>query len=1138
MVHRPGIRTAVRLLLLMALLWLLIDLELVRSVLREPLGRLGPWADTALAPHPRWSGWAAGALLAVMLAIYLASVAWYELWFRYLAWSVSRRLGSLRTDPRVAAGTQWARRLLLLALLVVALHLVEQSRPQADARAPDRACITDLAGCLADAPYQLLRIDFLLAVLATAVLLLLAYRVYRARQRIVILPFRNQTGDPQLDPAVAGLGTLLLERLTALRRLYATIDEMRPSSGAGGAIDVTTRVEDTGEVLQGAISAGSNIGVGPVQISIGGILELWARLFRGPGIGGSLHRHAGGMVLVASLSGRRMSYAWRVEGAEPGAEAAGQAPVRAMIEQLAHQVFTDLVHVGSERWQAARLYSEALELYRDARLSAQERILKFRRAEQAFRRAYAEDQTFAQCFYNLGIVYRDLGQAESAEVFLRKCLEQEPDHPDAQYALALISSQRDDHQDVIGACERLLRVRPSDARAWNLKGLSERRLRNELSAFAASRKTATALAWRDLCVAALRGASENELRTPKDEARQITLNLAVGYASVSADLRAWLQFRQAAWLDREHPLAFFEFGKVVFDDVLGSRRLTPFIKRLRLDNLVLRRGLRLLAAVDPGRLLPRDRIVYWQLVRFGRSQTKAAPEDAKAAWAELLLSTIRQRPEDFSSHLFPAAEGEILAGAAQIERLRAAAARARFEAILKSLDDLPEGAPREQLLAILVAERAKHVLYQPEPASPADAKAAADDVLDLRQGLRQAIDALEQRSGPSYKRVIREQSLHPLLASVCVREARLRALPQGLRPPDPSDEAAHFIEALEHARRAVAANPIGAYEHLVLAEVYAALDDNERAEAALRHALDLGFDPDTVIRIGITYFARAVGIRSRTQRRAALLQFVLLYEKALSLLEAQAQAPDPTELGHLYYDLGRAYREILDLDRAARSFTLAWKAGFKPLQVRAEIGGLLIDLKAYTEAEDILRAACRDLRRHRRSGAPPDLPVAALTGEDLPLAALEAFAYLFRACAFAERGAFPARALTLVRHAERLIPAVRARELRQRLLAYHFHCRARIRALAASGTAPAATRLNGAIEDLERSVALDPDPDAFVHLAEALIERNRKGDGQRARRALELAESQDLRGALDATIASLKTRCSPGSPVGLTQRPM
>jgi hypothetical protein len=383
---------------------------------------------------------------------------WRSLWFRRLAWWIARRCGIVWSWLT----TDWGGVALWLAAVIVLMWLHARL-----IGSPIR--FTDF-----------LTPELALKVLVLTALLWLFHWAYQARRRLVIQTFANFTGDDKLKQYIEGLAPRLLNEIASLNTLYEIIDEARPQTSSEGGIQATVSVLDVGETLKESVTADSKVSLWGLQIPIGAVLGTVGRLAQGPRLAASLHRVGDKPCLIANISGGgSRGGSWQVrfedlfdrhataeanatdvtdrtgtprtegsgrhndrpsaksdsqhlDGASTQSEAMFDDPakftetVERMIEQLAYRVFTDFVRVGSRRWRAVCSYSAGLRAYRETQRTMRAKALNLRKAERAFIQALAEDTTFAQCHYNLGIVYKDLGKEQSAAMSFRRAVEEDP----------------------------------------------------------------------------------------------------------------------------------------------------------------------------------------------------------------------------------------------------------------------------------------------------------------------------------------------------------------------------------------------------------------------------------------------------------------------------------------------------------------------------------------------------------------------------------------------------------------------------------------------------------------------------------------------------------------------------------------
>jgi len=287
-------------------------------------------------------------------------------------------------------------------------------------------------------------------------------------------------------------------------------------------------IQNVGETLQQAVTTESKVKLGFLEIPIGAMFGIFGRITQGPRLSGSVHKQENEVALIARIEGGGFpSIDWRVDrrGLSPR-DAADRVPLLTqLVEQLACRIFTDLVPNGSKRWQAVYHFSQGLKSLRITTRTETDKFWNLRQAEEEFIQALAEDGKFGSCYYNLGIVYRELGQPDAARVAYAQTIRQDPAFAPAYYALALNrwntvqtrgaarQGNRELYSDCISLCDQAIALDPDYASAWDLKGLAYRRMREaelgkplkageEPAVFKQSNKSreiASALAWRAVC---------------------------------------------------------------------------------------------------------------------------------------------------------------------------------------------------------------------------------------------------------------------------------------------------------------------------------------------------------------------------------------------------------------------------------------------------------------------------------------------------------------------------------------------------------------------------------------------------------------------------------------------------------------
>jgi tetratricopeptide (TPR) repeat protein len=505
-------------------------------------------------------------VLALTLALQILSF-WYSVSLRYLAWWTARAAGTtwrwLTSGWRlpavlvIAVSVVW-----LLRSILLSKGLVEDKKlPSSD----------DLIAALAN----LFVFSTIWKILVTTILIVFVAQIYRATRRIVVVGFTNHAGT-EFDSCIAELPSRLLNDLRRLSDIYQTVDEegraLGVSSLQGNLVAPKASTGDIGEDVRGALGSDAKLELGPIRIPIGAIVGVFTRIARGPQLTGSLHREGRKLILLARIDGR-MEGSWRVAGAEVAevkSAADAGAAVDPMLAELVYRVFTDMTNVGSPKWQAVSNYSEGLRAYRRTLRTRQEFQVRLRQARSLFIEAHSEDDKFARCYYNLGIVDQVLGKIDAARSAYQSALARDQTLVDAAYALASIHWSSKDHLNALRYSEHAINMDPDDARPWNLRGFALEELKKRAlpagqeapaderwwAEPAESWEIAAALAWRELCRASASGRSIESAK----EVAQYCLNNAAFSHAICKRYRSGISILRQALLLRPVASLYFELG--------------------------------------------------------------------------------------------------------------------------------------------------------------------------------------------------------------------------------------------------------------------------------------------------------------------------------------------------------------------------------------------------------------------------------------------------------------------------------------------------------------------------------------------------------------------------------------------------
>jgi len=930
--------------------------------------------------------WVLATLLVPLLWLLFRDRVWKQIRFRELVWWAARGGGGAWRWLT----TGWQGAVVLLMLVGGATWLLDWAAGTKD----------ELGG--------LLTLAFALKVAAATAILTLFYWVVHARKQLVVLSFADHTGDAGMAGAIAALPTQFANDLARLRSLYELTDEAQPQAVSGNdkPIEATVGVDDLGTSLKGAISADTHVNLGPLQIPVGAVLAIGARAFEGPRLTGSVHRIGDQLALIAQVRGGELRGSWRITQAdlEDAPQRTPDETIRELTEQLAYRVFTDLSNAGSKQWRAIVSFTAGLRTYRDSTRVHRDQVFKRQQAEQAFIDALDQDQGFARCHYNLGILYRDRGQLASAETVLRRAVTANPDLYDAYYALATVHYRAGHYAETVRVCQLAIALWPSQPSAWDLKGLALRQLdRLEESSRSAKsihdREEATALAWQALCRSAL---SETSNLKARRTAELCTRNLAVAHAMAKNYAKSTALFHQATRLDPTATAPHFELGKTLYLQSEWRGLVAEF------------------EAVNEEALTRNDKAVYWACL------TEAHTCLAKKLGA---TGTVEQKlAEDAKQHF---AEAVLAADAVTIENDVPVGASVKatwdeLRAFQLTMTEKQEESPA-QYSARLRAELGRR--QQPAWAAARIEIALAKQLEGNPGAATEAQEHLRNAMTHLSSAVIRNEHLYGQLAMAFQRGGKLG-------------------EALVYAERAVGLEPQGAWERQVLAEVYWALDDQE---CALKHwAIGLSLDPrsrDIVRSIAQGYAQRGWSVRRPKLRQESFRQVVKSLRHFLALIEADGSSiPDATsELevrGFAHFFLGLSLREILEHDTAITHFKIGLAMGYKPVQSAVELGWAYVSAKAFDEAETAYSKAIQTSVKELRKATPAARRTAAeqpaaLTGEATPIIQLRALSYLQSAFAFAQRGVNLERAQRRLRYAKRLIDRIDVARRKEYLAGYH-----------------------------------------------------------------------------------------------------
>jgi hypothetical protein len=329
-------------------------------------------------------------------------------------------------------------------------------------------------------------------------LVLVAVVYWRGKDRLLILAPANHAGE-RFNDLAEGLELRIMNELKRLGSLHAmpardadrdSGADFKPAQADKSEVPgIRIGVDDDTRRFAAVVDDSATVSLGPAKISLKSLLNLLAALGRRNPLRSSLHRDGDKLVLVAELGA---SGAWRIEADMPDSAAASERAERwnAMLDQLVYSVFRTLSRLNGLNWSALRHLSVGLRALREAQASNLQRFETLREAEREFLAARGLSPGFARVPYLLGVVYTEMGKdcvgeehencEASARAAFLQALSDNPHYLDANYAIAYQCFQRGEsaanqYAIAVEFSDRMIEIDRKDARAWNIRGVAQRR---------------------------------------------------------------------------------------------------------------------------------------------------------------------------------------------------------------------------------------------------------------------------------------------------------------------------------------------------------------------------------------------------------------------------------------------------------------------------------------------------------------------------------------------------------------------------------------------------------------------------------------------------------------------------------------
>jgi tetratricopeptide (TPR) repeat protein len=279
------------------------------------------------------------------------------------------------------------------------------------------------------------------------------------------------------------LASLLAVKLDRIGHVYEVVNEKRAiksACGVGEPIDAAIKVDSQSDL---SFDTSSQISMGPLSVPAKSIASLVSNLLGRPRImlrlqkgsqDASVNRKDGGIngifFLIANKVDKKGSKSWVVDCQQPleADSSVSRRSIEDMITEMSQRIFTSLT---SERtgidipWRAMWNFNEGLRAYRDGLNTPKREKFFLKQAEKRFIKAVEDYSSFSLAYYNLGVVYTELNNLDSAEDCFQKAIKIDPGGWEAYYAQGLVIYKRAREQEQLIRSLGLYLFKTEDPRA-------------------------------------------------------------------------------------------------------------------------------------------------------------------------------------------------------------------------------------------------------------------------------------------------------------------------------------------------------------------------------------------------------------------------------------------------------------------------------------------------------------------------------------------------------------------------------------------------------------------------------------------------------------------------------------------------
>lgn len=760
----------------------------------------------------------------------------------------------------------------------------------------------------------------ILAVYLLAVLLVAAWHI---RQRLVIEEITDNTPDGRL---AKGAAALLAVELAYLGDAFHAANEGREieiAAYASSSLEVITSVEDFATDLRSAVTAESKISIGPVGIPVGALLAVLGRFVQAPSLAASFHDADGGIVLAARLAGANRHGTWRIERTTEQLShvSTRELVVRDLLSELACRIFTDLGLRGGTSWEATQHFAQAVRWYRTSLRGRGISRLRLHAAERELQAAINSDPHLFQAYYDLGVIYQEMGEHYSghAASAFRKAAEIDTARWEPYYALAqtgysetrrAIGDYKIDARkasEILDRCKHVIAMRPGSAisaAAYNLIGLVERQRDDSLGLPAAihAREIASRLSLKALAGAEFLGyrgyANPDSLRVQRERTSLFLLHLAIAYAyqwEPSTDRRLTIQ--DALHLRRiKHVLAL-------------ANRLTSSSSELHLQYGLIALGWRNYSLAErelqiASQISPSRSDIWFALAKVSAQASDNNPSNERVR----MTATATRRALELTDLLDSGLSSSDIADLLNVLARFKTEETTRLKEMLLFIDEIAE-------IRDDTAKYSKRALARLGELQKSGRRREAGVICWLlgRLAVSDQGEASNTGSTEMAEKWYREALVH-WEEGGWIEDIRLYGAHGELAQVLAAEK--HFPEALDEARKGVATDVVSGWDYARLGEIYSAMSDWQKAQDAFKTALllDPGH-PRYHLQVGFCLWNMASDLIDANHRGRILAEAAQHLRDALALSDEpiqnsvgnwDEQASFPLEA---HYWLGRIYTD-------------------------------------------------------------------------------------------------------------------------------------------------------------------------------------------------------------------------------------